>query len=237
MAHLMRTLRDSPAALRRRFTRDRTESLSHGDPLFKVHYLGTEKIYSLQAEQAEEAIGRLLQGAPAGKLPKDHALVVRPRYVEVKEISTGRQLTKTYLRDIACCAAGATRPDVFLYICRSHGGQQLQCRVFWCSKEKRVRQLTGCLAQSFQRALSDWQESSANEGEESQGTEGAGLPGGTPPAEGRASTLPANLDRVRSLEKEGSQLQESFESEGEEGVDWGGVNRGSGGRSELPGGD
>lgn len=234
MAHLMRTLRDSPAALRRRFTRDRTESLSHGDPLFKVHYLGTEKIYSLQAEQAEEAIGRLLQGAPAGKLPKDHALVVRPRYVEVKEISTGRQLTKTYLRDIACCAAGATRPDVFLYICRSHGGQQLQCRVFWCSKEKRVRQLTGCLAQSFQRALRDWQESSANEGEESQG---AGLPGGTPPPEGRASTLPANLDRVRSLEEEGSQLQESFESEGEEGVDWGGVSRGSGGRSELPGGD
>ncbi|XP_031145683.2 uncharacterized protein si:dkey-19b23.8 isoform X1 [Sander lucioperca] len=126
--HLMQTLKNSPAALRRRFRRDRTESLSHGDPLFKVHYLGTEKIFSLDREQAQDAISRLLEGIANGKkLSKDHALVVRPRYVEVKELSTGRQLTKTYLQDIAYCAADANRPNVFLYICK-HQGQQLQCR-------------------------------------------------------------------------------------------------------------
>ncbi|CAB1345232.1 unnamed protein product [Coregonus sp. 'balchen'] len=155
--HLMETLKNSPSVLRRRFRRDRTESLSHGDPLFKVHYLGTEKIFSLDLQQAQDAIARLLDGAAKGKkLSKDHALVVRPRYVEVKELSTGRQLTKTYLQDIAYCAADATRPNVFLYICKHHG-QQLQCRVFWCSRAERARDMTACLAHSFQRALSDWQ--------------------------------------------------------------------------------
>uniref|UniRef100_A0A8C4SDW6 Si:dkey-19b23.8 n=1 Tax=Erpetoichthys calabaricus TaxID=27687 RepID=A0A8C4SDW6_ERPCA len=153
---LMRTLRNSPAALRRKFSKDRTESLSHGDPLFKVHYLGMEKIYSLQVDQAEEAITRLLEGLP-DKMAKDHALVVRPRYLEVKEIATGRQLTKTYLHDIAYCAADTTRPNIFLYICKNRG-QQLQCRVFWCSKAKRAKAITACLAQSFEKALSDWQE-------------------------------------------------------------------------------
>lgn len=157
--HLMQTLKNSPAALRRRFRRDRTESLSHGDPLFKVHYLGTEKIFSLDREQAQDAISRLLDGVGGvgGKnLSKDHALVVRPRYVEVKELSTGRQLTKTYLQDIAYCAADSTRPNVFLYICK-HQSQQLQCRVFWCSRAERARDMTACLALSFQRALSDLQ--------------------------------------------------------------------------------
>ncbi|XP_037336768.2 uncharacterized protein si:dkey-19b23.8 [Pungitius pungitius] len=157
--HLMQTLKNSPAALRRRFRRDRTESLSHGDPLFKVHYLGTEKIFSLDREQAQDAIGRLLDGGGGGggkSLGKDHALVVRPRYVEVKELSTGRQLTKTYLQDIAYCAADSARPNVFLYICK-HQGQQLQCRVFWCSRAERARDMTACLALSFQRALSDLQ--------------------------------------------------------------------------------
>uniref|UniRef100_A0A8D3A128 Si:dkey-19b23.8 n=1 Tax=Scophthalmus maximus TaxID=52904 RepID=A0A8D3A128_SCOMX len=152
------TLKNSPAAFRRRFRRDRTESLSHGDPLFKVHYLGTEKIFSLDREQAQDAISHLLEGIANGKkLGKDHALVVRPRYVEVKELSTGRQLTKTYLQDIAYCAADANRPNVFLYICK-HQGQQLQCRVFWCSRAERARDMTACLAHSFQRALSDWQQ-------------------------------------------------------------------------------
>lgn len=155
---LMQTIKNSPAAFRRRFGRDRTESLSHGDPLFKVHYLGTEKIFSLDREQAQDAIAHLLEGiANRKKLSKDHALVVRPRYVEVKELSTGRQLTKTYLQDIAYCAADANRPNVFLYICKHHG-QQLQCRVFWCSRAERARDMTACLARSFQRALSDWQQ-------------------------------------------------------------------------------
>lgn len=156
--HLMQTLKNSPAELRRRFRRDQTESLSHGDPLFKVHYLGTEKIFSLDREQAEEAISHLLEGIANGKkLRKDHALVVRPRYVEVKELSTGRQLTKTYLQDIAYCAADTNRPNVFLYICK-HRGQQLQCRVFWCSRAERARDMTACLGLSFQRAMSDWQQ-------------------------------------------------------------------------------
>ncbi|KAG7259815.1 hypothetical protein CRUP_038249, partial [Coryphaenoides rupestris] len=165
--HLMQTLKNSPAALRRRFGRDRAaESLSHGDPLFKVHYLGTEKIFSLDREQAQDAINRLLllrqaggTGTSGGKKPaKEHALVVRPRYVEVKELSTGRQLTKTFLRDIAYCAADATRPNVFLYICKHQGKPQLQCRVFWCSRAERARDMTACLARSFQRALSDWRQ-------------------------------------------------------------------------------
>ncbi|XP_056156280.1 low density lipoprotein receptor adapter protein 1 isoform X2 [Lampris incognitus] len=193
--HLMQTLKNSPAAFRRRFRRDRTESLSHGDPLFKVHYLGTEKIFSLDREQAQDAIARLLESAANGKkLGKDHALVVRPRYVEVKELSTGRQLTKTYLQDIAYCAADANRPNVFLYICKHHG-QQLQCRVFWCSRAERARDMTACLAHSFQRALSDWQQDGS-----------ATLPPGEmrvkgveempkTPTTAKSSTLPASLGK------------------------------------------
>ncbi|XP_047242355.1 protein FAM43B [Girardinichthys multiradiatus] len=193
--NLMQTLKNSPAAFRRRFCRDRTESLSHGDPLFKVHYLGTTKIFSLDREQAQEAISHLMEGIANGKkLSKDHALVVRPRYVEVKELSTGRQLTKTYLQDIAYCAADARRPNVFLYICK-HQGQQLQCRVFWCSRAERARDMTACLARSFQRALNDWQDGSASLSlgevkgkclEESSNT----------PSKTRSSTLPAGLGKV-----------------------------------------
>ncbi|XP_067257856.1 uncharacterized protein si:dkey-19b23.8 isoform X1 [Chanodichthys erythropterus] len=191
--HLMQTLKNSPAALRRRFRRDRTESLSHGDPLFKVHYLGTKKIFSLDLEQAEEAIDRLLDGAP-GKLSKDHALVVRPRYVEVKELSTGRQLTKTYLQDIAYCASHTARPNVFLYICRQPG-QQLQCRVFWCSRAERAKDMTACLARSFQRALNDWQGGCATLPQGEVLTKEPEMPG-TPTAP-RGSTLPASLGKVR----------------------------------------
>ncbi|XP_061921238.1 uncharacterized protein si:dkey-19b23.8 [Entelurus aequoreus] len=187
--HLMQTLKNSPAALRRRFRRDRTESLSHGDPLFKVHYLGTEKIFSLDREQAQEAIGRLLEGVSNGKkLSKDHALVVRPRYVEVKELSTGRQLTKTYLQDIAYCAADAARPNVFLYICKHHG-QQLQCRVFWCSRAERARDMTACLAHSFQQALSDWHNDSEVGGNHAE--QSANSPGNA-----KSSTLPSSLGKV-----------------------------------------
>ncbi|XP_063059417.1 uncharacterized protein LOC134452769 [Engraulis encrasicolus] len=156
---LMRSLRKSPAIFNQRFRHDRTQSLSHGDPLFKVHYLGTDKIFSLDPEQAEAAIAHVLERSPSPleKLGKEHALVVRPRYLEVKEISTGRQLTKTYLKDIAYCAADTERPNVFLYICKQQG-QQLQCRVFWCSRPEKVKDITNCLARSFQRALSDCQE-------------------------------------------------------------------------------
>lgn len=193
--HLMQTIKNSPAALRRRFRRDRTESLSHGDPLFKVHYLGTEKIFSLDREQAQEAISHLLEGIANGKkLSKDHALVVRPRYVEVKELSTGRQLTKTYLQDIAYCAADANRPNVFLYICKHHG-QQLQCRVFWCSRAERARDMTACLAHSFQRALSDWQQDGSatlppGEAKGKRVEESSGSPANT-----KSSTLPASLGK------------------------------------------
>ncbi|XP_061566343.1 uncharacterized protein si:dkey-19b23.8 [Cololabis saira] len=195
--HLVQTLKNSPAAFRRRFRRDRTESLSHGDPLFKVHYLGTEKIFSLDREQAQDAITHLLDGIANGKkLGKDHALVVRPRYVEVKELSTGRQLTKTYLQDIAYCAADASRPNVFLYICKHHG-QQLQCRVFWCSRAERARDMTACLARSFQRALNDWQQDGSatltpGEGKGSRVDESSHAP-----AIAKSSTLPASLGKVR----------------------------------------
>ncbi|KAI7812421.1 hypothetical protein IRJ41_001576 [Triplophysa rosa] len=189
---LMQTLRKSPAVLRR-FRQDRAQALSHGDPLFKVHYLGTEKIYSLDVEQAAEAIGRLLEKSPDAatldKLGKEHALVVRPRYVEVKEISTGRQLTKTYLKDIAYCAADTTRPNVFLYICKQRG-QQLQCRVFWCSRPDRARDMTACLARYFQRALNDLLEDETNHTKEEESTKD-----GKPfPATGqsKSSTLPAD---------------------------------------------
>ncbi|XP_028826237.1 uncharacterized protein LOC114784754 [Denticeps clupeoides] len=187
--HLMQTLKNSPAALRRKFGRDRIENLSHGDPIFKAHYLGTKKIFSLDLEQAEEAIERLLDAAPA-KLRKDHALVVRPRYVEVKELSTGRQLTKTYLQDIAYCASHTARPNVFLYICRQPG-QQLQCRVFWCSRAERAKDMTACLARSFQQALSDWQDGGTAEARPGK----EDMPG--TPSAGRGSTLPASLGKVR----------------------------------------
>lgn len=193
--HLMQTLKNSPAAFRRRFRRDRTESLSHGDPLFKVHYLGTEKIFSLDREQAQDAINHLLDGIANGKkLSKDHALVVRPRYVEVKELSTGRQLTKTYLQDIAYCAADANRPNVFLYICKHHG-QQLQCRVFWCSRAERARDMTACLAHSFQRALSDWQQEGSATLQPDKNKRMDESNNG--PANAKSSTLPASLGKVR----------------------------------------
>lgn len=193
--HLMQTLKNSPAALRRRFRRDRTESLSHGDPLFKVHYLGTEKIFSLDREQAQDAISRLLEGIANGKkLSKDHALVVRPRYVEVKELSTGRQLTKTYLQDIAYCAADANRPNVFLYICK-HQGQQLQCRVFWCSRAERARDMTACLAHSFQRALSDWQQNGSATLQPGEVRGKRGEESSNSPANMKSSTLPASLGK------------------------------------------
>lgn len=195
--HLMQTLKNSPAALRRHFRRDRTESLSHGDPIFKVHYLGTKKIFSLDLEQAEDAIDRLLDGVP-GKLNKDHALVVRPRYVEVKELSTGRQLTKTFLHDIAYCASHTARPNVFLYICRQPG-QQLQCRVFWCSREERAKDMTACLANSFQRALSDWQDGCATLAKaEGVAKEDEALSNSSVP---KVSTLPASLGKVRWKKK------------------------------------
>ncbi|XP_036381317.1 uncharacterized protein LOC118775481 [Megalops cyprinoides] len=207
--HLMQTLKKSPAMLRRRFHRDRTEDLSHGDPLFKVHYLGTEKIYSLDLEQAREAITRLLDEAPE-KLGKDHALVVRPRYVEVKEISTGRQLTKTYLRDIAYCAVDTDHPNVFLYICKQQG-QQLQCRVFWCRQAERAKDLTACLAHSFQRALSDWQDSNTNH-VQAGGTEGEHLD----VPQNLSSWSSTHLEKAGSVEEEGSGVWQSSESDHEE---------------------
>ncbi|KAJ8416652.1 hypothetical protein AAFF_G00325300 [Aldrovandia affinis] len=191
--HLMQTLKNSPAVLRRHFRRDSTESLSHGDPLFKVHYLGTAKIFSLDREQAQDAIKRLLEGAP-DKLRKEHALVVRPRYVEVKEISTGRQLTKTYLQDIAYCAAGTTCPNVFLYICKQHS-KQLQCRVFWCSRAERAKDMTACLAHSFQRALSDLHDGPVPTRGEVPLAKGEELATNNPTS--RSSTLPASLGKVR----------------------------------------
>lgn len=195
--HLVQTLKNSPAAFRRRFRRDRTESLSHGDPLFKVHYLGTEKIFSLDREQAQDAISHLLDGIANGKkLSKDHALVVRPRYVEVKELSTGRQLTKTYLQDIAYCAADANRPNVFLYICKHHG-QQLQCRVFWCSRAERARDMTACLAHSFQRALSDWQQDGSATLPPGDGKGKRTEESDNSSANKKSSTLPASLGKVR----------------------------------------
>ncbi|XP_026869818.1 uncharacterized protein si:dkey-19b23.8 [Electrophorus electricus] len=196
--HLMQTLKNSPAALRKHFRRDRTESLSHGDPIFKVHYLGTKKIFSLDLKQAEDAIDPLLDGTP-GKLSKDHALVVRQRYVEVKELSTGRQLTKTYLHDIAFCASHTTRPNVFLYICRQPG-QQLQCRVFWCSRVERAKDMTACLAHSFQRALNDWQEGCTTLPQPECITK-ADEAATANPKGSKGSTLPSSLGKVRWKKK------------------------------------
>ncbi|KAL2095230.1 hypothetical protein ACEWY4_009949 [Coilia grayii] len=195
---LMRSLRKSPAIFNHRFRHDRTQSLSHGDPLFKVHYLGTEKIYSLDLEQAEAAISHLLERSPApDKLGKEHALVVRPRYIEVKEISTGRQLTKTYLRDIAYCAADTERPNVFLYICKQQG-QQLQCRVFWCSRPEKVKDMTNCLARSFQRALSDCQEGSSRVQTEDLRKEGRPL---LTNGKTKSCTMPADIRKGHSTRR------------------------------------
>jgi len=210
--HLMQTLKNSPAALRRRFGRDRAaESLSHGDPLFKVHYLGTEKIFSLDREQAQDAINRLLLLRQAGgtkKPAKEHALVVRPRYVEVKELSTGRQLTKTFLRDIAYCAADATRPNVFLYICKHQGKPQLQCRVFWCSRAERARDMTACLARSFQRALSDWR----------QQQDGPGMPNATAAVVNgnRLGPRPSSWEAGGEEQQKGAATEEEEEDDEEE---------------------
>ncbi|KAM6909048.1 LOW QUALITY PROTEIN: uncharacterized protein FYW49_012932 [Xenentodon cancila] len=197
--HLVQTLKNSPLPFERRFLRrDRTESLSHGDPLFQVHYLGTEKnLLFGDREQAQDAITHLLEGIAGGKkLSKDHALVVRPRYVEVKELSTGRQLTKTYLQDIAYCA-GRQRPNVFLYICKHHG-QQLQCLVFWWSRAERARDMTACLAHSFQRALNDWQQDGSATLTPGGGEGGTGRTSPpNSPANAKSSTLPARLGKVR----------------------------------------
>ncbi|XP_060710708.1 uncharacterized protein si:dkey-19b23.8 [Hemiscyllium ocellatum] len=152
--HFIHSIKNSPAVFRR-FKKDKTKSLSHGDPLFKVHYMGMEKIYSLQVDQTREVVNRLV-GKDACKTCKDHALVVRPRYLEVKEISSGRQITKTYLHDIAYCTADIGHTNVFLYICKSKG--QLQCRVFLCSNAEKAKAITVCLAKSFETAFSQWNE-------------------------------------------------------------------------------
>ncbi|KAJ1080299.1 hypothetical protein NDU88_000518 [Pleurodeles waltl] len=154
-SHLVKTIRKSPAVLRQKFGKDKVKRLSHGDPLFKVHYLGVEKIYSLQVEQTHEVVAQLLSACQGKPQEKDHALVVRPRYLEVKEIASGRQITKTYLHDIACCTADPAIPNIFLYICKHRG--QLQCRVFLCNKAEKAKAITACLAKSFERAFSDWQ--------------------------------------------------------------------------------
>uniref|UniRef100_UPI00398E5C16 low density lipoprotein receptor adapter protein 1-A n=1 Tax=Pristiophorus japonicus TaxID=55135 RepID=UPI00398E5C16 len=154
--HFIHTIRNSPAVIRRRFKKDKTKNLSHGDPLFKVHYMGTEKIYSLQVEQTAEVVNRLVAMEPAGKPGKEHALVVRPRYLEVKEIASGRQITKTYLHDIAYCTADRGHSNIFLYICKRRG--QLECRAFLCNRAEKAMAITACLAKSFEAAYSQWHE-------------------------------------------------------------------------------
>ncbi|XP_023680523.2 low density lipoprotein receptor adapter protein 1-B-like [Paramormyrops kingsleyae] len=210
---LMQSLKKSPAVLRRRLRRDRTEDLSHGDPLFKLQYLGSENVYSLDLEQARDAIGRLLEGAPS-RPGKEHALVVRPRYVEVKELSTGRQLSKTFLQDIAYCTADTVHPNVFLYICKQRN-RQLQCRVFWCSRAERAKELTACLAAAFQRALSDWQGDSSNR------TQGEGPASGgfldLSNQESRSAALLTHLAKGGSVEEAEPGFLLSSESEPEEG--------------------
>ncbi|XP_029436918.1 uncharacterized protein LOC115078256 [Rhinatrema bivittatum] len=152
-SHLVKRIKNSPAILRQRFSQGRISQLSHGDPLFKVQYLGVEQIYSLQVEQTQEVVAHLLASWPGMAGIAQHALVVRPRYLEVKEIATGRQITKTYLRDVACCAADSQKANVFLYVCKHRG--QLQCRAFLCKSAKKARLITECLAQSFQKAFSE----------------------------------------------------------------------------------
>lgn len=152
-SQLMQSIKKSPAVLWGKFSKDKASSLSHGDPLFKVHYLGVEKIYSLQLEHTQEVVQHFMN-TTKDKVYKDHALVIRPRYVEVKDIATGCQITKTYLHDIAYCTADAVYPNVFLYICKHKG--QLLCRVFLCKKAEKAKAITACLASYFEKAFSDW---------------------------------------------------------------------------------
>ncbi|CAB1315800.1 unnamed protein product [Coregonus sp. 'balchen'] len=221
---LIQTLRKSPAVFRRRFhlRPDRIATLSHGDPIYKVHYLGTKKIYSLDLEQAQGAIDLMLQQlAPEApeKLGKEHALVVRRRYIEVKEIATGRQLTKTYLSDIAFCAADTKHPNVFLYICKQQGQQlQLQCRVFWCTSAERAKDITACLARSFQTALSDWQGTETTHMEEGAGSsEVDRLSVNTSLHPNTSSALSGDLRTDRSLEEEEGGCGYSVSSQSDEG--------------------
>ncbi|KAL0993763.1 hypothetical protein UPYG_G00113350 [Umbra pygmaea] len=190
---LIQTLR-SPALFRHRFRYNRAASLSQGDPLYKLHYLGMEKIYSLDLEQAQGVIKRFVPQQAPEKVGKEHVLVVRPRYIEVKEIATGLQLAKTYLRDIAFCATDVEHPNVFLYICKQQG-LQLQCRVFWCSSAQRAKDITACLAQSFQTALRDCQGGEANHTGPSQ-VDGMSLESSHHPTDSTASA-DLRMDRWR----------------------------------------
>ncbi|XP_078057014.1 low density lipoprotein receptor adapter protein 1 [Mustelus asterias] len=202
--HFIHSIKNSPAVFRRRFKKDKTKNLSHGDPLFKVHYMGMEKIYSLQVEQTREVVNRLV-GKGLGKASKDHALVVRPRYLEVKEISSGRQITKTYLHDIAYCTADRGHTNIFLYICKSKG--QLQCRVFLCNKAEKAKAITVCLAKSFEAAFSQWHEAYGRQG----------LPGpasDTNPSSEHQENPHSRTEEGSSLEEE-SELSHSLESDEE----------------------
>ncbi|KAI4808534.1 hypothetical protein KUCAC02_000591 [Chaenocephalus aceratus] len=186
---LMQTLKNSPAALRRRFRRGPARSLYPTETLsLRSTTWARKKIFSLDREQAQDAISHLLEGVSnRKKLSKDHALVVRPRYVE---------LTKTYLQDIAYCAADANLPNVFLYICK-HQGQQLQCRVFWCSRAERARDMTACLAHSFQRALSDFQQEGSAAPQPGEGKGKLAEESVNATANTKSCTLPASLGKVR----------------------------------------
>uniref|UniRef100_A0A669DYK0 Si:dkey-19b23.8 n=1 Tax=Oreochromis niloticus TaxID=8128 RepID=A0A669DYK0_ORENI len=173
-------------------TKSSKPSLKRIMSLGTFHLMQTLK----NSPQAEEAISHLLEGIANGKkLRKDHALVVRPRYVEVKELSTGRQLTKTYLQDIAYCAADTNRPNVFLYICK-HRGQQLQCRVFWCSRAERARDMTTCLGLSFQRAMSDWQQTGVATMPSGEVKGKLAEDSSNSAVKAKSSTLPAGLGKV-----------------------------------------
>ncbi|XP_043933271.1 uncharacterized protein LOC122806699 [Protopterus annectens] len=150
---LVQSIRKSPAVLWGKFSKDKASSLSRGDPFFKLHYLGVEKVYSLQIEHTHDVVQNFMISTK-DKVYKDHALVIRPRYVEVKDIATGCQITKTYLHDIAYCTADTVYPNVFLYICKHKG--QLLCRVFLCKKAEKAKAITACLASNFEKAFSDW---------------------------------------------------------------------------------
>ncbi|XP_069776061.1 low density lipoprotein receptor adapter protein 1-A [Narcine bancroftii] len=177
------TIKKSPAIFRQRFQRDQAKTLSHGDPAFRVQYVGTEQVYSLREEEASQVVEQLVS-PHLGKGCRDHVLVVRPRYLEVKELSSGRQLTKTYLHDVACCMTDRAHPDVFLYVCKSK--RQLQCRVFRCGRREKAQAVTVCLAKVFEAAFSQWHAAY------SQGSLPSLSPGSQPLAEGR----PAPLDKA-----------------------------------------
>ncbi|XP_078390023.1 uncharacterized protein LOC144671848 [Cetorhinus maximus] len=202
--HFIHSIKNSPAVFRRRFKKDKTKNLSHGDPLFKVHYMGMEKIYSLQVEQTREVVNHLV-GKESSKACKDHALVVRPRYLEVKEISSGRQITKTYLHDIAYCTADRGHTNVFLYICKSKG--QLQCRVFLCSKAEKAKAITVCLAKSFETAFSQWHEMYGRQALPDSSS-------GTDPGSEEQDNPRSRADEGSSLDEE-SELSRPFESDEE----------------------